>query len=257
MAVRRIDVEVPTAASVGQTAVYLLGTDDVLVVDPAGTTAALEAAVREAETAHVAVTHHHPDHVGGVATLVDDLDATAWARTGREAAFVDATDVRPDRTFLPGDRLPVAGGVAVIDTPGHAPEHVAFASGSGLVSGDLAVAEGSVVVGGPGADMRAYLSSLRRLHAGNPRRLYPAHGPPIDDVRGTCRRLLRHRLDRERRVCRAVVGGASTVEAILERAYDKDLTGVRDLALATVETHLEKLAVERRVSWDGRRATPV
>lgn len=256
MSVRRIDVAVQTAAPSGQTAVYLIGSESVLVVDPAIATGEIEAAIRSRGPAHVAVTHHHPDHVGGVAALEEALDVTVWARAGRIDAFATATGVRPDRTFGPGSRLPVAGGVDVLDTPGHAPEHVAFGTGTGLVTGDLAVAEGSVVVGGPDGDMRAYLSSLRRVHAQNPQRLYPAHGPIIDDVRGTCARLIGHRLDREDRVLAAVRGGASTTAAVLDRAYDKDLTGVRELAMATVESHLEKLATEGKVAWDGHRARP-
>jgi hypothetical protein len=72
----------------------------------------------------------------------------------------------------------------------------------------------------------------------------------------TCRRLLTHRLDRERRVRAAVADGATTVDAILDAAYEKDLSGVRDLAAGTVRAHLAKLAVEGSLRWDGERATP-
>jgi len=274
----RIQVDVPTMAPDGQTAVYVVGDDarsgregpngriaadkprqttpqEVLVVDPATATPAVEDAVAPADRVHVAVTHHHPDHVGGVAALAERFDATIWARQGRRRAFEAATGVTPDRTFLPGDELPVLDGIAVLDTPGHATEHVAFGSGDWLLTGDLVVAEGSVVVGGDEGDLRAYLTSLRRLHALNPGRLYPAHGPVIEDVRETCTRLIDHRLERERRVRRAVTEGAETPEAVLEAAYDKDLTGVRELALATVEAHLQKLDAEGRITWDGDSAT--
>jgi len=146
--------------------------------------------------------------------------------------------------------------VTVIDTPGHAPEHVAFATDGAVVSGDLAVAEGSVVVGAPEGDVRAYLASLRRLHARNPDVLLPGHGPRIETPRETCARLINHRLARERRVRDAVHDGAATLDEILEAAYEKDLTGVRDLARGTVLTHLEKLAVEGAISWDSERAAP-
>jgi hypothetical protein len=78
----------------------------------------------------------------------------------------------------------------------------------------------------------------------------------IDAPGPTCRRLLEHRLDRERRVETAVGDGAGTLTTITDAAYEKDLGGVRDLAEATVAAHLEKLAVEGRVRWDGQRATP-
>lgn len=251
--VERFRIEVPTRAPSGDTYAYLV--DDDLLVDPAATDADLDSALREAGPNHVTVTHNHRDHVGAVAHYADRYDLTVWARRGREAEFTDATGVSPDRTFLPGDTLP--GGVTALDTAGHAPEHVAFVLPSGILTGDLAVAEGSVVVGAPHGDMRAYLTSLRRLHAMDPPRLYPAHGPEIENPRATCARLIQHRLDREARVLAAVRNGAASVDEILEAAYDKDLTGLADLARATLVAHLEKLAVEGMVAWNDPVARPV
>jgi glyoxylase-like metal-dependent hydrolase (beta-lactamase superfamily II) len=252
--VERIPVPTRTRAPGGETAAYLLA--GALLVDPAGESAALDAAVAAADPTHVAVTHHHDDHVGGVAAYADRFDLVVWARAGRESAFADATGITPDRTFRPGDSIPPESGVRVVDTPGHAPEHVAFEVSDGFVSGDLAVAEGSVVVGAPAGDMRGYLTSLRRIHAANPARLYPGHGPVIENTRATCERLIDHRLDREARVVAAVDAGARSPDAILDVAYEKDLSGVRDLARATVVAHLEKLAVEGCIAWDGSRAEP-
>ncbi|MFB6139846.1 MAG: MBL fold metallo-hydrolase [Halosimplex sp.] len=263
MEVEGVSVEVETRAPTGQTHAYVLGSDPTLLIDPAARTDRLDAVADERRVGHVAVTHHHPDHVGAVADYAERRDATVWARTGRADAFEAATEVEPDRAFAEGTRIETGEGpVRVVDTPGHAPEHVGFAVTDGdapvLVSGDLAVADGSVVVGAPEGDLRAYLTSLRRVHAMAPDRLLPGHGPEITDggVTGTATRLIAHRLDRERRVREAVAGGAETVPAITDAAYEKDLSGVRDLAEATVRAHLEKLAVEGRVRWDGERARP-
>ena len=257
MTPRRIHVPTSTRAPDGTTNAYVLGSGDALVVDPAALTDDLRGAVVDRCGGHVAVTHHHPDHVGAVAEAARAFGLTVWAREGREREFTAATGVDPDRTFSPGDTLPVADGVPVVDTPGHAPEHVAFGVDGGLVSGDLAVAEGSVVVGPPEGDMRAYLSSLRRVHARNPDRLFPGHGTVVDNPRATCSRLIDHRLQRERAVLGAVTAGATTPDDIVDAAYEKDVSAVRDLARATVVAHLEKLAVEGRVRWDGERASPV
>lgn len=255
---RRVDVAVESHAPTGRTAAYLSSGPDAVLVDPAGQTADLDDAVAAADVAHIVTTHYHPDHVGAVADYARETDATVWGRRGRTDAFEAATGVAPDRTFAEGTVIPSAGeGVEVLDLPGHAPEHVGFATDGGVVSGDVAVAEGSVVVGAQAGDMRAYLSTLRRLHARNPARLYPGHGPTIEAPRVVCRRLLDHRLDRETRVRAAVEAGAETPDEVLDRAYEKDLSGVRNLALATVVTHLEKLAVEGTVRWDGGRATRV
>jgi len=249
-------VTAPTRALGGETCAYVVGESPALLVDPATRTADLDRALAARDPAHVAVTHHHPDHVGGVAAYAREYDLTVWARRGRAAAFAAATGVQSDRTFGPGDTLPTSPPVTVVDTPGHAPEHVAFAVEGTLLTGDLAVASGSVVVGAPEGDMRAYLSSLRRVHARDPGRLLPAHGPVIDEPRATCRRLIDHRLDREARIRAAVGGGAATPEAILAEAYDKDVSQVYDLARATVVAHIEKLAVEGDLLWDGDRARP-
>jgi ribonuclease/clavin/mitogillin len=249
----RVSVPVDTRAPTGDTNAYLVGDAGGVLVDPADRTDDLDAVADRAD--HVVVTHHHPDHVGGVAAYADDR--TVWARTGRTEAFTAATGVRPDRTFAEGTTVPTDGGeVTVLDTPGHAPEHVALSAPDGVVVGDLAVAAGSVVVGAPEGDMRAYLTSLRRVRALSPDRLYPGHGPVVDDPEATCDRLIGHRLDRETRVRTAVDEGHETPDALLEAAYEKDLSGVRDLARATVVAHLEKLAVEGQVRWDGRRAHP-
>lgn len=255
MDIERVPVAVPTRAPTGKTACYVLGRDDAVLVDPPSLDDRID---RELDRVrHVAVTHHHVDHVGAVAEYAERADAIVWCRYGREDAFTDATGVEPDRTFLDGTPIPTgAGAVVVHETPGHAREHVAFRAGDELVAGDLAVAAGSVVVGPPEGDVRAYLTSLRRVWAMNPARLLPSHGPVIEDARATCERLIEHRLDRERRVLDAVANGNRSVEAIVDAAYDKDLSGVEDLANATVRAHLDKLCHEGRVEWDGSHAEP-
>ena len=255
MDVERLPVEVPTRAPTGRTACYVVGAADALLVDPPATDERLEAAL--GDVAHVAVTHHHPDHVGAVAEYARRADATVWCRYGRADAFAAATGAEPDRTFREGTAIETGdGAVTVRETPGHAPEHVAFEADDDLVSGDLAVASGSVVVGAPEGDVRAYLTSLRRVWGMAPDRLLPGHGPVVEDPRATCRRLIEHRLERERRVLAAVESGAAAVDAVVEAAYEKDVAGVEDLARATVVAHLEKLAHEGRVRWDGQTARP-
>ncbi|WP_254762911.1 MBL fold metallo-hydrolase [Natrinema marinum] len=276
MHVSRCVVPVATRAPSGDTNAYLLRatsgssptderrrseseTGPAILVDPAARTDDLDRLVADHAVEHVLVTHTHPDHVGAVDAYADETDATVWARYGRTDRFRDATGREPDRTFAPGTTVPLGDDrVRVLDAPGHAPDHVALEVGRGgpIVCGDCAVREGSVVVGAPEGDMRAYVTTLRRLWARNPPALHPGHGPEIDAPREALERLLAHRDEREERVVAAVRDGAETLDGVLDAAYKKDLSGVRDLARATVVAHLEKLAVEGRVAWDGERATP-
>jgi ribonuclease/clavin/mitogillin len=246
-------VPVATRAPQDETNAYLVGRGERVLVDPAGRTDDLDAAAATAD--HIAVTHSHPDHVGAVDHYASATDATVWAHAAFADRFERETGVAPDRVFRPGDELGDSG-VTVLDTPGHAPDHVAFVRGSEAVTGDLVFARGSVFVGAADGDMRAYLSSLRRVAARDFDRLHPGHGPAVDSATERLRDLHRHRLDRERRVLAAVADGCETVSAILDHAYDKDLSGVRDLAGQTVRAHLDKLFVEDRVNWDGAHARP-
>lgn len=280
--IAQVPVATATRAPTGSTHAYVVGTDEAVLVDPADATDELDAEVVDRDAAHVVVTHAHPDHVGGVAHYADGR--TVWAHEDHADRFREATGVDPDRTFGDGDALP--GGITALDTPGHAVDHVAFAveaapgdaqesaEGAGdaggvgesirdaggasesILVGDLAVAEGSVVVGAPEGDLQAYLDSLRRIRERDPHVCYPGHGPTIEDPEATLTRLIEHRLERERKVLAAVQSGAETSEDVTDRAYEKDLTGVRDLAEATVVAHLEKLAADGEIRWDGERARP-
>lgn len=253
--ITRISVPVETRAEGGATNAYLIGAQDGLLVDPAGRTDALDAAVADRTIRHIAVTHTHPDHVAGVEHYAAHTNATVWCRTGYESRFREATGVSPDQTFREGTTLPSEVEVTVMDTPGHAPDHVVYLvhqAGGGtpdVLVGDLLIATGSIFVGPPDGDMRSYMVSLRRLLQKDGRCLYPGHGPTIVTPGKRIEALLEHRRERERRVQRAVEDGATSVDEVLDIAYDKDLSGVRDLAAATVEAHLSKLSTEGRIHW--------
>ncbi len=251
MYVDTISVPTETSAPTGETNAVVVSdeTTGTVVVDPAGETPALDAAASKGID-HVVVTHTHPDHTGGVAAYADA--ATVWAKQGREAAFEAATGVVPDRTFTEQTQI---GPVRVLDTGGHAPDHVAFDTPRGVVCGDLAVADGSVAVVHPGGDMRAYLTALRRLHARDPPALFPGHGPTITEPRAVCARLIAHRLDRERSVLNAIGPEPTDPAAVTTRAYDKPIDHVRQLAEATVRAHIDKLDRAGRVRWDRENNT--
>jgi glyoxylase-like metal-dependent hydrolase (beta-lactamase superfamily II) len=259
MELRPVSVPTETLAPTGATNAYVLGQDEAVLVDPAGRTHDLDAAVESVSVEHVVVTHVHSDHVGAVAHYADACEATVWARAGREERFERATGVEPDRTFREGTEIADA---TVMETPGHAPDHVSLEADGAMLTGDLVVSEGSVVVSADEGDVRAYLASLRRLYARDPDRLWPGHGPAVPSgeaptgatLRDTIERLIRHRLDREATVLAAVRDGAKTLEEILNAAYDKELSGVRDLARSTTDAHLQKLAVEGKIEWDGDQA---
>lgn len=255
-----MSVPEPTRAPGGSTNAYLIGSDPALLVDPADQTDKLDGALADRSVEHLAVTHTHPDHVGAIPHYATQTGATVWGRAGRTDRL-EAVGVIVDRTFQEGTVIPTDPPVRVLTTPGHAPDHVSFHIDAGpgeapvAVIGDLAVANGSVFVGKPDGEMRTYLVSLRRLLVRNYDVLYPGHGPVIEQPNRRLTELLTHRRNRENQIATAVREGAETVDEIIDAAYDRELGALRDLAGQSVRAHLEKLAREGHISWDGSQAT--
>lgn len=278
--VERIPIPVPGRTPTGSANAYVIGDRRGILLDPGRVTDELRTAIRAVDVEHVLVTHAHPDHASGVAEVAAMTDVTVHARRGHERRFERVTGVTPDVLFRPGDCIPIPGGstessdapderasrtddramrtITVLDAPGHSPDHVALRIGRGgpICCGDCAIDRGSVAVAAPEGDLRAYRTTLRRLHAMDPPSLLPGHGPPITTPRACLARLLAHRRRRERRILAAVQGGARSVDEILDRAYEKDVTAVEALARGTVVAHLEALSVTGHVSWDGKRVRP-
>ncbi len=95
-----------------------------LVVDPGDAQPVLEALQRDSlQLAAILVTHHHPDHTGGVQALRESTGATVYGPS-RE---------RIPEPFIPlkdGDGIAALGiDWTVIDVPGHTAGHIAFFAG--------------------------------------------------------------------------------------------------------------------------------
>ena len=137
-------------------------------VGPAGAVDAIRTHLRSLEYTLediwlVVLTHHDGDHVGGLADLLEHVDA-AVATHREEAPYVTGArdpikgdgdrypPVNVDLELTGGVRIPtLAGPMDVIDTPGHAPGHVSlhFPEDGLLIAGDALVADGEEPLSGP------------------------------------------------------------------------------------------------------------
>lgn len=260
--VRRIPVAADSQVPTGRTNAYVIALTDskskehteprpeAILVDPPARASEIDTVVDTVNVSHILVTHTHPDHIGGVKSYANITNATVWCRRGRVQRFYTMTGVDPDQTFREGTMLPVGESIRLLDLPGHAPDHIGIETEVGILCGDIAREAGSVAITAPDGAMRAYFVALRRLHARQPQRLYPGHGEVISNPREACMRLLSHRQKREGRVLDAINGDMTSVKSILNKAYDKDIAGVRDLAQSTVVAHLEKLDAEGRIEFN-------
>ena len=246
----------PTLPPADRTNAYLLGTGERLLIDPGSPwpeeIARLEAALRvlaergEGRVVAIWLTHHHPDHVGGVEALRRALGVpvAAHPETARRLA---PRGIAVDRELADGERVVLAGEppfpVRAIHTPGHARGHLCFydENGGSLIAGDMVAGFGTIVIDPPEGDMDDYLASLDKLAALAPRTLFPAHGPPATDAVAKLRELIDHRRWREERVLAAWRSGLRTPEEMLPTVYDDAPEKAWPLAERQIVAHLDRL----------------
>ena len=139
------------------------GDTALVVVDPGEAEPVLaELARRSARLASILITHHHPDHTGGIERLL---------REGEVPVYGPARDSRPipglTHPLEEGDTVTPAGldtTFRVIDVPGHTAGHIAYVGDGALFSGDTLFFGGcGRLFEGDAAEMRASLGKLREL----------------------------------------------------------------------------------------------
>ncbi len=207
---------------------YLVGRDPVVVIDPGPEDAGHVEAVRTAAEERggigtVLVTHSHLDHIGGVELL----------------------GVEPAR---PADGEEVAG-LTALATPGHTEDHLCFLIGKDLFCGDLILGEGSTIVppASEGGSLAKYMASLQRVSELDLERMYPGHGPVIEDPPAKIAEYVAHRTEREDRLVAALDRGERSRQALLREVWDDVPEPLLPAAAYAMQAHLEKLGAEGRL----------
>jgi glyoxylase-like metal-dependent hydrolase (beta-lactamase superfamily II) len=203
----------------------------------------------------VLVTHGHTDHATGAPAL-----AQRWPRARFRKLPWPERDARVDvRWEWLADHERIEAGDTILmalHTPGHAPDHLCFwhAETRTIFCGDLVVKGTTVYIpGNEHGDVAAYVASLERVLALGPVRLYPAHGPVVEEPAAILRGYVEHRREREEQVLDALRQGDVTAEAMTARIY-RGLNGkLVPFARESVMAHLRKLEREGRTRRDGDR----
>ncbi len=200
----------------------------------------------------IVLTHGHPDHIGGAASVLERFGRVRVSK--RPCPEFDAHHPVEIHPIVDGHVVETEGAtLRAVHTPGHAEDHLCFIleEERALFSGDNILGVGTTVIPGRGGDLLDYLHSLDRLLAEEPARIYPAHGPRIDDAQGKIREYIAHRLAREQQILEALAAGCHRVSAIVKRVYAAYPEALHAAAASSVSAHLLKLQREGRVAQEG------
>lgn len=193
----------------------------------------------------IALTHDHADHTGAVPGIRAHYPGAPLAGAGTGAA-------KPDVKLGDGDAF---GPLQAIATPGHAPEHLAFVTGTAALTGDAVLGEGSVFVSPYPGSLTAYLAGLAHLKDRELTVLCPGHGPVVHDPQAKLDHYISHRLDRERRLLAALGAGRRSVDELLDEVWADAPPQLRPAATVTLAAHLDKLDGEGRLPEGVERPT--
>jgi glyoxylase-like metal-dependent hydrolase (beta-lactamase superfamily II) len=254
--IARVLAHNPSAFTYYGTQTYLIGTCELAVIDPGPDLPehldALEAAIGGRTVRAIMCTHTHRDHSPAARPLAQRTGAPvigcsplALETVGPRADASFDGDYAADRVLEDGEELEIDGRpVRAVATPGHTSNHLCFAYGDALFSGDHVMGWSTTVVVPPDGDMAAYMQSLDKLRQREDRVYYPAHGPPVTKPQQYVRHLLGHRMQREKQILRLVSERPRAIPEIVADAYPGLDPRLVTAAGGSVFAHL--LDLERR-----------
>lgn len=270
--VRRIVANNPGPFTFKGTNTYLVGTDELALIDPGPDDDAHIAAILRAAAGrpitHVLITHTHRDHTDGLPKL---LDATGALTCGYGRAVERPGEVKispsgsefiehdfvPDRVMKAGDAISGPGWkLEAVFTPGHAPDHLCFALADRrlLFSGDHVMAWNTSVVAPPEGNMADYMASLETLKArASADDIYlPGHGGRVENPARVVNAFIVHRTWREQAILGAIRDGTDNIRDIVSRVYQGLDARLVTAACLSVQAHVEHLISKGLVRCEGQ-----
>lgn len=263
--IRRVIAENPGPFTYTGTGTYIVGRDEVAVIDPGPALdshlEALLAAVEGERVSHILVTHTHLDHSPlarpfAAATGAPILAARPPAPKAVEVVAEEGADAvfQPDVVLEGGETISGPGWtIEVVATPGHASNHMAFALGeeNALFSGDHVMGWSTTVVSPPDGDMAAYYASLRKVMAAGYATIWPTHGPPVTEVGPFLDAYFAHRLDREAQILERLAAGDTRISEMVPGIYAQVDRRLWPAASHSVLAHLIDLVARGEVACSG------
>jgi glyoxylase-like metal-dependent hydrolase (beta-lactamase superfamily II) len=198
------------------------------------------------QPSRVVLTHRHRDHLGGVPHLRERFRGLRVGKMiHRDAELPEGIEDLRDGATIEAD----GATLVALHTPGHASDHLCYylVEERAVFTGDVVLAGSTTVIPADDGDLLDYMNSLKRLQALGVRRIYPAHGPVVEDGPALIAEYIEHRLLRERQILEVLGDGPSTIPSMVERIYAAIPKNLHAMAGQSVASHLKKLAREGHV----------
>lgn len=267
---RRVLAPNPSPMTFRGTNTYILGATDLAVIDPGPDSPEhLDAIMRAVQPGqritHILVTHAHLDHSPLATALAGVTGAKVYgfgrAQDGRSemmqklaASGCVGGGEGVDTAFCPDVRLAdkhvvTADGwsVTALHTPGHMSNHLCFAWGDVLFSGDLVMGWASSLVSPPDGDLRAFMASLDLLLNTRWSVFHAGHGAPVLHPDARVRDLINHRKNREASILDALERGPSNAANLAAHIYTNTPKALLGAAARNVLAHLVDLTEKSEV----------
>ena len=281
--VQRVIARNPSKFTYHGTGTYILGTTDVVVIDPGPTLDshrdALWSALGHRNVVGIVVTHCHSDHSPLAQWLHEETGAPRYAIGPHRVYddFVEEDDhdptedeaddtgteekeeretidlaFRPDVAVVDGEKFLQTSefSLTAVATPGHTSNHlcVAMDAASALFTGDHVMGWSTTVVSPPDGDMAAYIESMHKVIGRHDEILWPTHGGPVTNPQPFLQAYVQHRLDRERQIVEQIALGNSTIPGIVKVLYANVDIRLHRPARRSVWSHIRKLVNENRLA---------
>ena len=209
----------------------------------------------------VLLTHHHPDHVGGVLALCEKRGLKAYGHANT-LKRIDAKIPRGD-TIADGDRIELGSApdgqsdwhLEAIFTPGHDLGHLCFQDSryEAMLVGDMASTISTIIIDPPEGHLATYLKSLERVSGFALTTLYPAHGPAVRNGQRLIQKYVRHRRQREATLIKVLGEAPGTIDELLPKVYWDADPRLYPYAARSLLAGLQKLDEEDRAHEQSGR----
>ncbi len=260
--VQRVTAPNPGVMTGPGTNAYIVGTDALALIDPGPESEPHLAAMLETvgkRLKWILCTHTHLDHSPGARALKSATGAQVLGFGKVPDDGRQDTAFKPDRALKEGDVVDCgAFTLRVVHTPGHASNHLCYLFDLKriLFTGDHVMQGSTVVISPPDGDMVAYLRSLERLLGLDLAAFAPGHGHVIEKPHDEVRKLIAHRLKREKKVIDAFgKKNPATLDDLLPLVYDDVSPRIHPVARRSLHAHVLKLRDEGRATEAGERWT--